>query len=178
MNRTAFVVIMAMTFALAAYGQPGPTTGGPPGQEGQRPARRAQMREAFMEKLNLTDQQKEQFRKLRLDMDRKHEKTMSKIKLARIDLRELATADGPDKATIEKKLREISDLQHQQKLDMVDHLFAAKAVLTPEQQKIWKEHMKEVLPEMGEMGQRMMMGMRGQMRRHSAGMEPCASSKQ
>jgi hypothetical protein len=35
-------------------------------------------------------------------------------------------------------------------VNVLDHVFAVKGILTPEQQKIWKEHMREMGPEMKE----------------------------
>ena len=78
--------------------------------------------------------------KLHLDLEKKTTQTNSKIQLARLDLKELFMADKPDKGAVEKQIKVISDLQHQQKLNHIDHLFAVRDILTPEQQKMWKEH--------------------------------------
>jgi hypothetical protein len=55
-------------------------------------------------------------------------------------------------------MKEVSELQYQEKLNGLDHLFAVKAILTPEQQKMWKEHMKQMGPEMRERMMGRMMG--------------------
>ena len=95
----------------------------------------------MMAQLKLTDDQQTQIKKLHYDFQKKAIQDGSKIQLARLDLRQLISADPPDKASIEAKLKEVSDLQYQKKLDLVDHLFAVRAILTPEQRKMWKEHM-------------------------------------
>jgi len=129
------------------------------------------MHQELMGKLNLTDQQKSDMQKLRFEMEKKQAQVQSKIRLQRIDLRELLAADKPDRAAIEKGIKTVSELQLQEKMNMVDHLFAVNALLTPEQQKIWKKNIGERLGGMsGEMR-----GMGGRMRgmRHGdRGMQP------
>ena len=109
----------------------------PPHMQRQRVTVTAQ---PMLEQLNLNDQQQEQMEKLRADNHRAQVQTRSKIELARIDLRELYNAEKTDRSAIEKKLKEISDLQHQLKLNHLNHFFAVNNILTPEQQKIWKKH--------------------------------------
>ena len=46
-----------------------------------------------------------------------------------------------DLARIEKKMKEVSDLQYQEKLAWLDHTFAVRAILTPEQIGVWKKGM-------------------------------------
>ena len=144
-----FVVVLGMlAFASMAIAQPDP---GP---------RNMPRHQEMMGKLNLTDQQKSDMQKLRLEMEKKQVQIQSKIQLQRIDLRELFAADKPDRAAIEKGIKAVSELQLQEKMNMVDHLFAVNALLTPEQQKIWKQTIGQRLGMMsGEMR-----GMRGRMR--------------
>ncbi|HUI66579.1 MAG TPA: Spy/CpxP family protein refolding chaperone [Bacteroidota bacterium] len=95
----------------------------------------------FMERLKLTDAQKADMMKLRSSMEKSMIEVQAKIKLARVDLRALVAADSPDRSTIENKIKEINDLQFQSKKVMVDHLFDAYNLLTPDQRKTFKEHM-------------------------------------
>lgn len=104
---------------------------------------RMEKRDAMLDDLKLTAEQKMQIAKLRLDLEKKQAETQSKIHIVRLDLKGLFMAEKPDRASIEKNLKTISDLQYQAKLNHVDHLFAVKGILTSEQQKIWKEHMME-----------------------------------
>jgi len=93
--------------------------------------------------LNLTADQEAKVQKLRTEMERTMVQHRSRMQLARIDLRELMDADTPDRSAIEKKVKEISDLQVKQRMAMFDHHAEVEKLLTPEQKKIWKEHRGE-----------------------------------
>ncbi len=117
-----------------------------------------------MDKLNLTDEQKKQFNKLRFEIQKKQTEAWSKVKTARIELKELFSADKLDRTAIEKKIREISDLQVKLRLNRLDHWFAVNKILDDKQQKIWKEKlemgggraMKGMMKEFGGRGKKMM----------------------
>jgi Spy/CpxP family protein refolding chaperone len=98
-------------------------------------------RQAMLDELKLSAEQKTQMAKLGLDFEKRQTETQSKIRIARLDLKGLFMAEKPDRAAIEKQLKTISELQYQAKLNHVDHLFAVRGILTPDQQKIWKENM-------------------------------------
>jgi len=102
--------------------------------------------QAMMARLNLTDAQKEQIEKLRTEHQRKNIEVQSKIRLARLDMRELTRAENPDRTAIEKKTRAVHDLDLQMKMNRIDHMFAVRAVLTPEQRKQWKDEMPDRRP--------------------------------
>jgi Spy/CpxP family protein refolding chaperone len=91
------------------------------------------------EKLKLTDDQKAQMRKVNADIEKKLIPIESKIRLARIDMRELMGAEKPDRSAIEKKMKEVSDLEYQVKIINLDRMLTVKGILTPEQLKIWKD---------------------------------------
>jgi len=129
----AMVVLLMMAIHVEAPAQP-------PGDGKGRMERFREARQGLVEQLNLTDTQAGQFKKLRLDHERKMLQNRNKLSEARLDLKALYMADKPDRGAIEKGLRTISDIQHQQKLAMVEHWFAVNAILSPEQQKLWKEH--------------------------------------
>ena len=131
----------SLSFAQPGMG-PGPGAGWKGGSEGRG------MRQEMKAKLNLTEQQETQMQTLRFDLEKKQTTLQSKIKLLRIDMKELLAGENPEKNAIAKKMKEVSDLQLQEKMNVLDHMFAAKAILTPEQQKIWKQHMKQMGPEM------------------------------
>ena len=135
MRSTPLLLAALLMLPLTALSQPG---------NGRMIIRkRVDTHESMMEKLKLSDQQQAQMRKLRLEFAKKEVQLHAKIQLARLDMRDLIGADQPDRSAIEKQVKEISDLQYQQKLDLIDHLFAVKAILTPDQVKIWKEQLKE-----------------------------------
>ena len=79
--------------------------------------------------------------KLRTELEKKQVTIHGKIAVLRVEMKELVQADNPDRNAIEKKMREVSDLQYQLKVNGLDHQFAVKGILTPEQQKIWKKHL-------------------------------------
>jgi hypothetical protein len=71
-------------------------------------------------------------------------------------MREAYQADKVDRGAIEKSVKQVSDMQSQLKLNFVDFWFGVNNILTPEQQKAWKEHI-------GGMGPRFGAGFRGRM---------------
>ncbi|MGB5875603.1 MAG: Spy/CpxP family protein refolding chaperone [Bacteroidota bacterium] len=127
------VLVLALGASALAFGQPYR-------QRSERDRERSRA-EPFIESLDLTDEQKTQMHELRFNQQKSQVQRESKVKLARIELRELMMADNPDRSAIEKKTKEISDLQYQAKLDMIDHLFKVRSILTPEQQEKFKGHM-------------------------------------
>jgi nickel and cobalt resistance protein CnrR len=156
----SLALLMAAMIAVPLFAQPGPPADKPKGHRAGRgecvcreDGERMPMHGKMMEALNLTDQQKGQMEKLRTELEKKQVAVQGKIAVLRVDLKELFQAENPDRSAIEKKMKEVSDLQHQLKINGLDHLFAVKGILTPDQQKIWKKH----LLEMGE--ERMGMGM-------------------
>jgi Spy/CpxP family protein refolding chaperone len=94
-------------------------------------------------RLNLTDAQKEQIGKLRTEFQKQQIAQRSKLQLSRIELHELMRADNPDKSAIEKKIQESSQMQAQQRIARMNHLLAVRNLLTPEQQKIAREGIRE-----------------------------------
>jgi nickel and cobalt resistance protein CnrR len=143
------VAVLAVAMATAAFGQhPGMGGGKGPGpQAGDHPGA---MHQGLMAKLNLTEDQQAQMEKMRLELEKKQTALRSKIRIAQLEVKELFAGASPDRNAIEKKMKEVSELQFQEKVNGLDHLFAVRAILTPEQQKIWKEHMKNAGPEMRE----------------------------
>jgi len=149
---------MLLAAALAAgtlFAQTAPTAP-PPNRDG---------RDNLMEKLQLTDQQNDQFGKMRTQFQKSNEEFASKLRLNRIDLRDLLQSEKPDKAAVQKNVKAATDLQQQMKLNLIDHLFAVREILTPQQQKIWKEHMARMIGEARERGMEMRKGLRQGMRR-------------
>ncbi len=149
-GKVALLAASLMLVTAGALAQPGP------GQHMMN--RQGTMHQSMLNKLNLTDSQKDQISKLRYQFQKQQIQTRAKIADARLDLRQLLRSDSPDRSAVEKAVGAIADIQRQQKLNLVDHLFAVRAILTPEQQKTFKEFMGP-----GAFG-RESMGMRGWMR--------------
>lgn len=110
-------------------------------QRGQRNMQRDQDRigARFLEELNLTDAQKDQMKELRFQHLRKLSDHRSKVASARIDLQELIAADEPNRSAIEKKTKEIAELEAEGKILRLAHWFEVNQILQPEQQKVWKK---------------------------------------
>ena len=161
------LVILAATLiavSAAAYAQPGP--GDAPGHPPFMPRGARQM----MEKLKLTDKQKAEAAKLHTDLEKSMVEIQAKVKLARIDLRTLVAADAPERSAVEGKLKEISDLQYQEKKLVADHAFDFYALLTPEQQKTARAGLLRMLSGGGMRWGGRMMGDRGGMMEDRGGM--------
>jgi Spy/CpxP family protein refolding chaperone len=130
--RTSMALLLALIMAggATALSQPDPAAHHAPlPQRGRR---------EFMEKLGLNEKQKTDIAGLRTEMEKTMVGIQAKIKIARIDMRNLVAAESPDKGAIEGKMKEVNDLQYQAKKLTVDHIFAVYALLTPEQQKMFK----------------------------------------
>ncbi len=138
LRKAVLVVTATVLLSGLGLGQPMQGAGQMKGQGGQGPRQRLmQMRERGLARLNLTDEQKKKMQKLRFDLQRKNIPIQSQIRLARLDIREQMTAEKPDRPKIEKLMKQVSDLQLQVKMNGVDHMFAVRDILTPEQLKDW-----------------------------------------
>ncbi len=127
------VLVLTLGASTLAFGQPYRER-----SERERERNRAQ---PLIESLDLTDEQQTQMHELRISQQKEQVGREAKVKLARIEMKELMMADDPDRSAIEQKTKEISDLQYQAKLDMIDHLFKVRSILTPEQREKFKGHM-------------------------------------
>lgn len=120
------VVLMAaavMILGTQLYGQPN----------------EAKQIKRFMEKLNLTDEQKKDVEKIHFDAEKQTIAQKAKVETAGIELRQLLKADAPDKSAIEKKISDIADLRVQMHITKINSWFAINKLLTPDQQKTWKK---------------------------------------
>ncbi len=85
--------------------------------------------------LGLTDQQVDRLRQIVVEGEKVSIKARSEMAVRGIELREMLRADNPDRATVLKKVDELSALRAAMAKQHVEELLAAKSVLTPEQQK-------------------------------------------
>ncbi len=139
MKRTGILLIIAIVI-LGGLGFA-------PNRDGR--SDRKQFRQKMMADLKLTDAQKDQISKLRFEHQKSVIDSRARTQKAKLDLRELMQADKPDRASIDKSLKVVSEAQLHQKSLWVDHWFAVRSVLTPEQQELWKD-----APLMGPRGDR------------------------
>ena len=93
----------------------------------------------YIGKLNLTEAQKKDVDKIKFDTEKQAIAQRAKLATARVDLRQLLKAENPDRSAIEKKMNEIADLGVRQHMIRVDAWFSINKLLTPDQQKTWKE---------------------------------------
>jgi Spy/CpxP family protein refolding chaperone len=137
MNRTIkllLIAAVALSIAFTAY------AGTNHEKSGCKKGTEKTMLCEFFSKLNLTDKQKEEITALKktfIEQKEKNREEMSKISTS---IEELINSDKPDMKTIDKKIEEQSKLWITGKKEMVEHMMKVKALLTPEQLKIWKEH--------------------------------------
>jgi Spy/CpxP family protein refolding chaperone len=96
--------------------------------------------------LGLTDQQADSLRKIVVDTETFTIKTGAMIAVDSIDLRELLRADKPDRAAVMSKGDEISKSTSQLINHYLDAMLAAKAILTPEQQKMIRGYIESGAP--------------------------------
>ena len=96
--------------------------------------------------LNLTDQQADSLRKIIVGTETFTIKTGADIAVDSIDLRELLRADKPDRAAVMSKGDEISKATTQLINHYLEAMLAAKAVLTPEQQKMIRAYIESGAP--------------------------------
>jgi len=85
--------------------------------------------------LGLEGPQVERLRQIALEAEKANVKTRADIEVRSIELREALRADKPYRDEILKKVQEISDLRGGMMKHDVEAILAAKAVLSPEQQR-------------------------------------------
>jgi hypothetical protein len=85
--------------------------------------------------LGLEGPQVERLRQIALEAEKANVKLRADVEVRSIDLREAFRAIKPDRDEILKKVQEISNLRGEMMKQNVEAILAAKAVLSPEQQK-------------------------------------------
>ncbi|MDD5686677.1 MAG: Spy/CpxP family protein refolding chaperone [Elusimicrobia bacterium] len=89
---------------------------------------------SIKQKLNLTDEQVKALEKIVLDYTKETIKRNADIKLAGLDLREIVRQDKPDFSAARSKIKQVSSLQLDSKIAMIDAMEKGYNVLTKEQQ--------------------------------------------
>lgn len=129
-------------------GMQGPGQGGPmAGRPGPRMGRQGRIgfgmrrpgmggpgpQQALAERLGLTQEQKTKLHQLSLESRKVAVRTRADLEIKQMELHELLSADNPDRAQTDRKLREIADLRYTQEKSRVDERIAFQQLLTPEQ---------------------------------------------
>ncbi len=131
----AFIVLLLFAFSLSAIAQP---------MEGRRKfdrkgkwSDRGNRHELMMEKLNLTDAQKDKIEDLRSA----HQKKMLDLRQAtertQLDLSDLMRSGKPEKSKVLDMEKKLSDLRAQKSTERTSHLFDIASILDEKQQEIW-----------------------------------------
>jgi Spy/CpxP family protein refolding chaperone len=107
----------------------------PPFKEGNK-------KMGFLDRLNLTDEQSAKLKDMRFEQEKKQIDLRSKIQTLNVEVKQLLSAEKIDKTGLEKKYNEIAKLQVEQKMNFINHWSQVNSILTPEQQKVWKETLK------------------------------------
>ena len=128
-TKALILAAIASTALLTAQEQPMKRPEGQPGGE-------------MFERLKLTDDQRNQIEKLRIDFQKQQIAQRGKLETAQLELRQLMRADNPDKTAIEKKITEVSQLGAQTRIGHFNQMLSIRKILTPEQQKMAREGMK------------------------------------
>jgi len=122
----------------------------------------------LQEQLGLTNEQMEKLRGIGRDTMKKSIQNRAALRVKQMELNELLEADTPDRAAVEKKVREMSDLQATMLRSRVDTRLAFAGTLTPEQRTklrtLARQRMRSRMMERG--WGRGEFGMRGQRFRH------------
>jgi Spy/CpxP family protein refolding chaperone len=129
--RNISILGLLLLMATIGFGQPRGT--------GPRDDRPMPMHDRAMQQLKLTDEQQRQFDQLRTNQQKRQIDTRAKIQSLRLDVRSQFKSDNPDRAKIESMTDQISKLQSDMKKNRIGFWFDVQKMLTPEQQKIWKE---------------------------------------
>jgi len=88
---------------------------------------------SFRERLGITPEQALKIRTQTSDFRKKQIRNRAELQVKHIELRDLLSADKPDRAAIDKKLQEISAVRLDGARSRVDFHLAMREALTPEQ---------------------------------------------
>ncbi|MCL4539802.1 MAG: Spy/CpxP family protein refolding chaperone [Bacteroidetes bacterium] len=171
MRSKLIVAVLGLLFAAgAAVAQPEPP------RMHQMPMMHVPM---LFARLKLTDQQKAEMQKIRLNLMQKQIDIRASIAHARLDYAELASATNPDQNALAAKIQDIAKLQGELRSNRLEGWFEVNTILTPEQQKIWKDVLQHPMmfrhnrmsgAWQGRMGRGGMMMNRMEMMRNGGGM--------
>ena len=114
------------------------------GQRGGLGLGRLARNKAFQERIGLTPEQVEKIRTQESGFVKMRIRSQADLRVKRMELAELMAADKPDRALIDKKLREIKDAEFAAKKAAIDHRLAMRDMLTPEQKQKLEELGQEI----------------------------------
>ncbi len=156
MKKITLVLVVLLSFGLMTIGYSQNQ------RQPNRPARQMNRMERFqkanlLKKLNLTDQQKEKIQSLRFDFQKKMIDLKANLQKSRLDLKELRQGTSLNRNDVIAAVEKINKSRDAISLAVANHMMDMYEILTPEQQKVWKE----IAPRLGMMGRHF-----GMMRNH------------
>jgi len=104
------------------------------------------------ERLGIAPEQASKIRQEEMNFRKAQIRNHADLEVKRMELAEFLEADRPDRAMIDKKLREISDTQFAAEKSRIDHRLAMQEALTPEQREKLKQMFSELHRQRGERG--------------------------
>ena len=114
----------------------------------------------LMKKLNLTDQQKNKIADLRISFQKNMVDLRADLQKSKLDLKELKAKGDLNRNDVISAVEKINKSRDAISLAVANHLLDVYQVLTPDQQKIWKEQaplFKGMKPGMNRMFHKRMM---------------------
>jgi len=91
--------------------------------------------ERMRRELGLTDDQTKRLRELRLQTQKSAIRSRADLETKQLELQELLSAQTPDRAAIDRTIREIGELHASQMKADIDMRLGLQSVLTPDQRK-------------------------------------------
>ncbi|MEO8399151.1 MAG: Spy/CpxP family protein refolding chaperone [Ignavibacteriaceae bacterium] len=106
------------------------------------PKEKMKPRGDMMEKLNLTDSQKDKLKEFRMTQEKEMIDLKAQLKKDQLSLKEIRSKDNFSRSEIISTVEKINQSKNKIALKIANNRMDMYEVLTPEQQKIWKENAK------------------------------------
>ena len=127
-------IVVTILIASFSFAQP-PAKPFPPQKPGMQ---MMQNRKVMLEKLNLTDKQKEEFGKLKTEFQKKMIDLKANLQKSLIDLKEIRGNDDINRSDVINAVKKINSNKNAIALASANHRMDMYEILTPAQRKIWK----------------------------------------
>jgi Spy/CpxP family protein refolding chaperone len=131
-TQLAFVLVFLITGFFPVQGQAqmeGPPAGVPMTEAGMMQMMRA------LDRLELSAEQAEELERIKIQHEKAAIPIVGRLRMARIELRELLLTDKADFEEAKKKVKEMYAAQAELEISHIELMQKARAVLAPEQQK-------------------------------------------
>jgi Spy/CpxP family protein refolding chaperone len=141
MKRNFAVPILIVLLAIAAPAAPRAQGEPPAPPAGARMGMHGMPGHAgMMEGLDLSAEQKTRLEDVHFRHQKKAIAMRADLQLAQLDLERLMHSETPDERAIDTQIDRVSGLRAAMHKSGVAAMFEARAILTPEQRKLWREH--------------------------------------